>query len=81
MCEEKKDYENRIEEFQIETLENLKKRVYSFLDDIILKYKNCNNILIVTHACITSMIEQYFLKTKSTNEILKNGQYKKYCIK
>ncbi len=75
------DYENRIEEFQIETLENLKKRVYSFLDDIILKYKNCNNILIVTHACITSMIEQYFLKTKSTNEILKNGQYKKYCIK
>ena len=74
------DYESRVKEFQIETLNDLQKRVYSFLDDLIHKYKNVNNILIVTHACIVQMIEKYFLNA-NTNETLKNGEYKKYFIK
>ncbi len=74
------NYESRVEEFQIETLENLQHRVYDFLNELTSKYKNCSNILIVTHACIALMVEQYFSNNRGESETLKNGEYKKYTI-
>lgn len=78
------DYEEKIEEYQIETIENLKQRVYSFLDEILQKYYYCDNILIATHACVARMIECYFTR-KSDEEVqryyeLGNGKYKRYHI-
>ncbi len=73
------NYESRVKEFQIETLDTLQERVYSFLDDLILKYRNNSNILIVTHACIILMMDKYFLN-ENTNEAPKNVEYKKYFI-
>lgn len=77
-------FEQKIEEYQIETIAHLKERVYSFLDEIIEEYRHCNNILIATHACVARMIEGYFSKLEY-NEVLqsnelRNGQYKKYEI-
>ncbi len=79
------DYEERVEEYQIETIEDLRKRVYHFLDEILQKYRDYDNILIATHACITIMIECYFTK-KSYEEVQKyyqlgNGKYIMYNIK
>lgn len=78
------DYEERVEEYQIETIENLTQRVYNFLDDILNRYQQNDNILIATHACVARMIECYFTR-KSYAEVQKyyelgNGQYKKYII-
>lgn len=78
------DYENKIDEYKIETIKHLQERVYSFLSEIITEYKNCNNILIATHACTARMIECYFTN-KSYNEVTKNyklgnGEYKKYTL-
>lgn len=78
------DYENKIDEYKIETIKHLQERVYSFLSEITTEYKNCNNILIATHACTARMIECYFTN-KSYTEISKNyklgnGEYKKYTI-
>ena len=72
----------------VEQLENYKKRIYSFINEITEKYKNQNiNILVVGHKCTTGMLCAYFdgfvvetiyddyLKLAS-----KNCEYKKYII-
>lgn len=78
------DYENRIEQYKIETIGNLQKRVYNFLDEIIKKTSKNDNILIVTHACVAIMIECY-LNEKDYSEVSKyfslaNGKFKRYFI-
>lgn len=78
------NYEEKIEEYKIETIEDLRKRVYSFLDEILKEHSKCDNILIATHACVARMIEVYITK-KSYEEVQKyyelgNGKYKKYVI-
>ena len=78
------DYEEKIVEYQIETIENLKQRVYDFLDEILSRYQQDENILIATHACVARMIECYFTK-KNYKEVqkyyeLSNGQYKKDVV-
>jgi len=72
----------------IEKLENYKKRIYSFINEIIQKYKNIDgNILIVGHKCTTGMISAYFegFKVETIyDDYLSlaslNGKYKKYVI-
>ena len=72
----------------VEKLEDYKKRIYSFINEITDKYKNHNiNILVVGHKCTTGMLSAYFegfivetiyddyLKLAS-----KNCEYKKYII-
>lgn len=45
----------------VERLEDYKKRIYSFISEIIEKYKNTNyNILIIGHKDSTGMINAYF---------------------
>ena len=72
----------------VEKLEDYKERIYSFISEIIEKYKNTDyNILIVGHKDSTGMLSAYFegfkvetiyddyLKLSS-----KNAEYKKYSI-
>ncbi|MGN0993237.1 MAG: histidine phosphatase family protein [Bacilli bacterium] len=72
----------------VEKLEDYKKRIYSFINEITEKYRNQNiNILVVGHKCTTGMLSAYFdgfivetiyddyLKLAS-----KNCGYKKYII-
>lgn len=77
-------FEEKVAEYQIETVESLKERVYDFLNEILQKYSYCDNILIATHACIARMIECYFTKIDYyevlNNYELRNGQYKKYKV-
>lgn len=78
------NYEEKVDEFQIESIEHLKERVYNFLNEAMINYSNYNNILLVTHACIAKMIECYFSNTDYSKAILEgtlqNGQYQKYHI-
>ena len=79
------DYEEKIEQYHIERIIDLEKRVFSFMDELIDNYKNYSNILIVTHACVARMIESY-LYHKSYEQVdkeykLGNGDYKKYEVK
>ena len=52
------NYEERVEEFGIETIEDLEKRIKSFLKDIIIRNQDCENILIVTHEGIAQIINK-----------------------
>jgi len=78
------DYEDKIEIYNIETYEQICERVYDFLNDIIKKYNNKDNILIGTHACVAQIIETYFNKEQNKTNWkefkLKNAEYKKYKI-
>ena len=78
------DYEEKIEEYNIETYEGLCKRVYEFLEDTIRKYIDKENILIATHECIAQIIETYFNKKQNKENWkeyrLKTGDYKAYEI-
>ena len=72
----------------VEKLENYKKRIYSFISEIIEKYKNTDyNILIVGHKDSTGMLSAYFegFKVETIyDDYLKlassNCGYKKYTI-
>lgn len=72
----------------VEKLENYKKRIYSFISEIIEKYKNTDhNILIVGHKDSTGMLNAYFegFKVETIyDDYLKlassNCGYKKYTI-
>lgn len=59
-------------------------RVYSFLDDISNHYANYNNILVVTHGYIARIINIYFNGIPEDGNLLnlrqKNGEVKKYII-
>lgn len=78
------NYEEKIEEYNIETIDSLIKRTYAFLDDIINTYKEKENILIVTHECIAKVIESYFKGKIYDEDIIRyrllNGKYKKYKV-
>lgn len=72
----------------VENLEDYKKRIYSFINEIIEKFKDKDiNILVVGHKCTTGMISSFFEGFK-VNTIYddflkyasKNGEYKKYLI-
>lgn len=77
------NYEEKQEYYGIETMENLFKRVYEFLDELKIVY-NKNKILLVTHEGIAQVIQCYFkgipkedMKQKYR---LNTGEYKKYVI-
>lgn len=61
------DYEENIEKYNIESLENLTKRVYEFLNEI--KKEDYKNVLIVTHEAIAQIIEMYFKGVPESNNI------------
>lgn len=72
----------------VEKLEDYKERIYSFISEIIEKYKNTDyNILIVGHKDSTGMLSAYFegFKVETIyDDYLKlaspNGGYKKYRV-
>lgn len=73
------NYEENIEKYNIESIEKLKMRVNSFLDEIIQKFKENQNILIVTHEGIAQVINLYFNRESKLKEFrLGTGEYKKY---
>lgn len=78
------DYEERVEEFQIETIESLEKRVGSFLKEIFTKYKNNENILVVTHGGVAQIINKLLDKRYNFNNFkefrLKNAKYVYYNL-
>ena len=75
------DYEERIEEFGIEPLQEIKERVDNFLDEIKEKYLDKENILIVTHEAVAQNINAYFNKVKDIKEFrLQTGTYIKYTV-
>lgn len=78
------DFEEKIEEYNIETYEQLCERIYSFLDDLIKQHLDKENVLVGTHACVTQIIETYFNKNKNKSNwkdcYLKNAEYKVYKI-
>ncbi len=73
------DYEERAEEFEIEALEDLEKRVKSFLKDISTKYKGNENILVVTHGGVAQIINKLLDKNYNNSNFkdfkLKNSNY------
>lgn len=78
------NYEEKIEEYNVETYESLCERVYSFLNDILTKYRDKQNILIGTHECIAQVIETYFNKKQNKENWkefrINNAGYKVYEI-
>lgn len=75
------DYEDNIEKYHIEPIDEVKVRVSEFLDEILEKYKNKENILIVSHEGIAQVINWYFNKEKNLKEFrLGTGEYIKYNI-
>lgn len=76
------DYENRLDEFKIESIQKLIFRVNNFLDEVMEQYKNQKNILIVTHEGIAQIINLYFNKNiKDFKQFrLETGKYQKYEI-
>jgi len=72
----------------VEDLNNYKKRIYFFIEELINKYKNTDyKILIVGHKDSSGMLDAYFTNIE-VNTIyddylklaVKNGEYKKYII-
>lgn len=78
------DYEEKTEQYHIESIEVLRKRVHDFMDELLKKYSTLSNILIVTHACVATMIESYMnnidYRDLEKNFKIKNGEYKKYNV-
>ena len=73
------DYEENLEKYNIESVEKLKERVNNFLDEILEKFKDKENILIVTHEGIAQVINFYFNKEDSLKQFrLGTGEYHKY---
>jgi broad specificity phosphatase PhoE len=65
------NYNKNVDFNEIETMKYFCNRIYSFLNDIIEKYKN-KNILIVTHGGVTVPIKCYFMKYPLENLIDRN---------
>ena len=71
------DYEERIEEFNIESIDELERRVKNFLKDII---NSCNkNILVVTHGgvaqIINKLLDEKYNDDNFKDFILDNAKY------
>ena len=80
-----KNYEDKMEYYEIESMQNLFKRVYDFLDELKTKYKNSKyRILLVTHEGIAQVIQCYFegipKKDMHIKYRLNTGDYKKYVV-
>lgn len=73
------DYEERIKEFGIESIEDLEKRVKCFLKEIFKKAKKEENILVVTHGgvaqIINKLLEEDYNEINFKDFLLKNGKY------
>lgn len=71
-------------DYEIETMENFKKRVYEFLDEITIKYSD-KDILLVTHGGVSALIDCYFINISKeeslSNRFLNNGSLASYNIK
>ncbi|MBR2289255.1 MAG: histidine phosphatase family protein [Clostridia bacterium] len=75
------NYEEKIDLYEIETIEEMKKRVYCFLDEIKEKYADKENILIVTHEGVAQVINSYFKRMDTIKEFrLNNGAYIVYKV-
>lgn len=75
------DYEEKSEFYGIEKLETIKKRVFSFLDEIKEKYNDKKNILIVTHEAVAQNINLYFNKVEDIKQFrLGTGDYVVYNL-
>lgn len=78
------DYEERIEEFNIELISKLKERVSSFLEELLKENENQENILIVTHEGIAQIINQILNKDFEGVDVkdfrLDTAKYVKYEI-
>lgn len=78
------DYEERVEEFGIEKIEDLEKRLKSFLKDIISKNQDCENILVITHGGVAQIINKLLDPKYNDNNFkdfrLKNASYICYEI-
>ena len=77
-----RDYEQNVEKYKIEPLNQVKNRVFNFLDKILKKYSKMNNILIITHEAVAQNINLYFNKeTKKIKDFrLGTGKYVKYIV-
>lgn len=77
------DYDKNYNICNVEPIQSLFDRVYKCMDNIILKYKS-KDILLVTHAGVAQAIDCYFNglpKNKDLESItLKNAEIRKYCI-
>ena len=73
------DYEERIKEFEIESIEELEKRVKCFIKEILNEVQKDQNILVVTHGgvaqIINKMLEKKYNEINFKDFILKNGKY------
>lgn len=75
------NYEEQIELYNIEPLQDIKNRVFSFLDEIKEKYSDKDNILIVTHEAVAQNINAYFNNVDDIKNFrLQTGKYTKYKI-
>lgn len=79
------NYEEHIEKYEIESNEELFKRVYEFLDELKIQYSDNNKkVLLVTHEGIAQVIQCYFegipKKDMLSKYRLKNAEYKKYIV-
>ena len=78
------DYEERVEEFGIETIEHLEERVRDFLKEIINKYNSDTNVLVVTHGgvaqIINKVLDKNYTKDNFKDFILENSKYICYEI-
>lgn len=73
------DYEKKIEEYKIESIFKLEQRVEAFIKDILNKYAECENVLVVTHGGIAQIINK-LLDEKYNDDnfkdfILENAKY------
>lgn len=78
----KEEYKDEfISNFHIEDFESIKRRIYSFLDEIKEKYSS-KNILVISHGGLFRVFSSYF--THSLNQdnfeklLINNGEVKKY---
>lgn len=72
---EKIDFNNSNDKkYNIESIDEFRKRIYDFLDEIKEKYKG-KNVLIVTHAGVCLYIREYFEGKPSS------GNYSEYKLK
>ena len=74
------DFEANTNKYNIESMNALKKRVYSFLEELIENYSS-KKILIATHEAVAKVIESFFYGEENGNKLrLGNGEYKEYNV-
>ena len=75
------DYDKNYDIYNVEPIQTLFKRVYSYMDEIIENFKS-KNIVLVTHAGVAQAIECYFNGLPKDKDIgklaLKNGEVRRY---